>query len=68
VTGYSDAADTGFGSKLLDLTINEQLHGSYARTRREGGMDIEITLPGKLFSDISSYPSIVSTLVSAKYA
>jgi two-component sensor histidine kinase len=29
-TGYSDAADTGFGSKLLNLTINEQLQGSYA--------------------------------------
>jgi two-component sensor histidine kinase/integral membrane sensor domain MASE1 len=68
VTGYSDAADTGFGSKLLDLTINEQLQGSHARTCTEDGMDIEITLPGKLFSEIASCPSILSTIVSAKYA
>ncbi|MGN6059396.1 MAG: sensor histidine kinase, partial [Sphingomicrobium sp.] len=68
-TGYSDAADTGFGSKLLDLTINEQLQGSYVRTWTEdGGIDIEITLPGKLFNDIPSNPSILSTVVSAKYA
>jgi hypothetical protein len=31
-------------------------------------MDIEITLPGKLFSEIPSNPSILSTVVSAKYA
>jgi hypothetical protein len=68
-TGYSDAADTGFGSKLLDLTINEQLQGSYVRTwTDDGGIDIEITLPGKLFSEIPSNPSILSTVVSAKYA
>jgi two-component sensor histidine kinase len=60
-TGYSDAADGGFGSKLLDLTINEQLQGSYARTCTQGGMDIEIILPGKLFNDIPSNPSILSS-------
>lgn len=53
-TGYADAADGGFGSKLLDLIINEQLQGSYARTRIDGGMDIEVVLPDKLFGDISS--------------
>jgi hypothetical protein len=60
-TGYSDAADGGFGSKLLDLTINEQLQGSYARTCTQGGMNIEIILPGKLFNDIPSNPSILSS-------
>ncbi|WP_245270093.1 sensor histidine kinase [Nitrobacter hamburgensis] len=60
-TGYSDAADSGFGSKLLDLTINKQLQGSYARTYPEGGMDIEIILPGKLFGDIPSNPSLLSS-------
>jgi hypothetical protein len=60
-TGYSDAADGGFGSKLLDLTINEQLQGSYARTCTQGGMDIEIILPNTLFSDIPSNPSILSS-------
>ena len=56
-TDYFVAAESGFGSKLLDLIINEQLQGSYARTCTEGGMDIEIILPGKLFSDIPSNPS-----------
>ncbi|WP_041358397.1 sensor histidine kinase [Nitrobacter hamburgensis] len=60
-TDYSDAADSGFGSKLLDLTINEQLQGSYVRTWTVGGMDIEIILPRKLFSDIPSNPSILSS-------
>jgi two-component sensor histidine kinase len=60
-TGYCDIADGGFGSKLLDLTINEQLQGRYARTYTEGGIDIEIILPDKLFSDIPSNPSILSS-------
>ncbi|WP_439926144.1 sensor histidine kinase [Nitrobacter sp. JJSN] len=59
--GYADTADSGFGSKLLDLIINEQLQGSYARICTEGGMDIEIILPGKLFSDVPSNPSILSS-------
>jgi hypothetical protein len=62
-TDYSDGADSGFGSKLLDLTINEQLQGSYVRTWTVGGMDIEIIVPGKLFSDIPSNPSIWSSSV-----
>jgi hypothetical protein len=49
--GYCVIADGGFGSKLIDLIINEQLQGSYTRTYTEDGMDIEISLPGKLFSD-----------------
>jgi hypothetical protein len=49
--GYSCTAESGFGSKLLDLAINQQLHGTYARTRTDGGMDIEIILPNKLFSE-----------------
>jgi hypothetical protein len=57
-TGYFDAADIGFGSKLLDLRINEQLQGSYVRTCTEGGMDIKIILPDKLFSEIPSHPSL----------
>ncbi|WP_439924436.1 sensor histidine kinase [Nitrobacter sp. JJSN] len=60
-TDYSDAADSGFGSKLLDLTINEQLQGSYVRTWTVGGMDIEIILPGKLFSYVPSNPSSLSS-------
>lgn len=59
--GYPDAQDSGFGSKLLDLTINKQLHGSYARTCTKGGMDMEIILPGTLFSDFPSRPSILSS-------
>jgi two-component sensor histidine kinase len=50
-TGYSNAPESGFGSKLLDLAINQQLHGTYARTPTDGGMDIEIILPNKLFSE-----------------
>jgi hypothetical protein len=56
--------DSGFGSKFLDLTINEQLQRNYARTWTEDGVDIEITLSGKLFSEIRSYPSILSTVVN----
>jgi len=58
-TGYCVIGDGGFGSKLLDLIINEQLQGSYTRTYTEDGMDIEIILPGKLFSDAPSYHSIL---------
>ena len=50
-TAYFDIADGGFGSKLLDLTINEQLQGRYARTYTQAGPDIEIILPAKLFSN-----------------
>ena len=53
-TGYSDAAESGFGSKLLDLAINQQLHGNYVRARTEDGLDIEIILPSKLFSEVPS--------------
>jgi two-component sensor histidine kinase len=53
-TGYSDGAEIGFGSKLLDLAINQQLQGSYTRVRAEGGLDIEMMLPRKLFSDVPS--------------
>ena len=56
-TDFSFAAESGFGSKLLDLTINQQLQGSYVRTCREGGMNIEIVLPRNLFRDIPSKPS-----------
>ena len=58
-TDYIVAAESGFGSKLLDLIIN-QLQGSYARSCTEGGTDIEIILPGKLFSDIPSNPTLSS--------
>lgn len=58
-TGYSDAAESGFGSKLLDLAINQQLHGNYVRARTEDGLDIEIILPSKLFSEVpSSLPAL----------
>lgn len=60
-TGCFDTADSGFGSKLLDLIIDEQLQGSYARTCTERGMDIEIILPGIWFSDIPPNASIVSS-------
>jgi hypothetical protein len=33
----------------------------HTRTCTEGGMDIEIILPGNLFSDIPSNPSILSS-------
>jgi len=59
--GYCDIADGGFGSKLLDITINEHLQGSYTRTYTEDGTEIEIILPGKLISDIPSNPSILSS-------
>jgi two-component sensor histidine kinase len=61
IAGCSDSADAGFGSKLLDLTINDQLQGNYARSCIEGGMDIEIILPRKLFSDVPSNPSSLSS-------
>ncbi|PSJ60263.1 histidine kinase [Mesorhizobium soli] len=47
---------TGFGSKLLDLTIKSQLRGSYSRTWTAGRMDIEINLPGKLFHAVPHEP------------
>jgi two-component sensor histidine kinase len=42
----SDIEDIGFGSKLLDLIIDEQLQGKYARTYTDRGMNFEIILPG----------------------
>ncbi len=62
MTGYSDASNDGFGSKLLDLTIKSQLQGSHSRNWTEGGVDIEIILPGKLCS--STPPTHVSNLSS----
>jgi two-component sensor histidine kinase len=59
-TDHSDAVDRGFGSKLLDLIINDQLKGSYARNCTEGGINIEIILPGELFNDVPSNPTILS--------
>ncbi|PSJ54371.1 HWE histidine kinase domain-containing protein [Pseudaminobacter soli (ex Li et al. 2025)] len=47
-------SDTGFGSKLLDLTIKSQLRGFYTRTWAAGQMDIDIVLPGKLFHALKS--------------
>lgn len=52
----SDASNDGFGSKLLDLTIKSQLQGSYARSWTDGGMDIDIVLPAKLFNSASAAP------------
>lgn len=46
---------------LYFLAINQQLHGNYARARTEGGMDIEIILPSKLFSDVPSSFSALSS-------
>ncbi|PSJ52226.1 sensor histidine kinase [Pseudaminobacter soli (ex Li et al. 2025)] len=43
------ASDSGFGSKLLDLTIKSQLQGSYTRNQTMGGLSVEIILPSKLF-------------------
>jgi two-component sensor histidine kinase/integral membrane sensor domain MASE1 len=50
----------GFGSKLLDLTIKSQLRGSYSRTWTAGRMDIEITLPGKLFHAVPHEPGDIA--------
>ncbi|MDH6231735.1 two-component sensor histidine kinase/uncharacterized membrane protein (DUF485 family) [Mesorhizobium soli] len=44
---------SGFGSKLLDLTIKSQLHGTYTRRFAEGGVETEIILPGRLFHSYS---------------
>ncbi|MDH6232350.1 two-component sensor histidine kinase [Mesorhizobium soli] len=52
-TGQPAFADSGFGSKLLDLTIKSQLQGSYARSQTMGGVSIEIILPSKLFNRIA---------------
>jgi two-component sensor histidine kinase/integral membrane sensor domain MASE1 len=49
LSGQTEIVDSGFGSKLLDLTIKSQLRGIYTRNRREGRLDIDISLPGKLF-------------------
>ncbi|MDH6231791.1 two-component sensor histidine kinase [Mesorhizobium soli] len=48
-SGQVAAADSGFGSKLLDLTIIRQLRGSYTRSQTIGGVSVEIILPSKLF-------------------
>ncbi|PSJ63562.1 sensor histidine kinase [Pseudaminobacter soli (ex Li et al. 2025)] len=48
------AGDSGFGSRLLDLTIKSQLQGSYTRNRTMGGVSVEIILPSKLFHRIGS--------------
>jgi hypothetical protein len=56
--GRSDIADSGFGSKLLDLVIDEQLQGSYACTYSERGMDFEIILPGNCF--VAPQPNLPS--------
>lgn len=51
-TDFCFTADSGFGSKLLELIISDQLQGSYARTCTEGGIGIEIILPGELFREL----------------
>jgi len=51
------ATNSGFGSKLLDLTIKSQLRGDFTRKWTAGRMDIEITLPGKLFHGVPQEPN-----------
>jgi two-component sensor histidine kinase len=48
-SGQPVVGDSGFGSKLLDLTIKSQLQGSYTRHQTMGGVSIEIILPSKVF-------------------
>jgi two-component sensor histidine kinase len=47
--GQPEVAVSGFGSQLLDLTIRSQLRGNYTRRFVDGGVETEITLPGRLF-------------------
>jgi two-component sensor histidine kinase/integral membrane sensor domain MASE1 len=55
----SDIEDIGFGSKLLDLIIDEQLQGRYARTYTDRGMNFEIILPGHcLAAPQPNFPSL----------
>lgn len=49
-SGSSEAAGSGYGSKLLDLTIKSQLQGRYTRDCAADHLDIDIVLPGKMFS------------------
>lgn len=51
-TDQPEIVDSGFGSRLLDVTIGSQLGGTYTTTRTAGGMSISIALPGRLFHDI----------------
>lgn len=48
--------NSGFGSKLLDLTIKSQLRGHYTRKWAAGRMDVEIILPDSLFHSIPGEP------------
>jgi two-component sensor histidine kinase/integral membrane sensor domain MASE1 len=48
--GVKPFADSGFGSKLLDLTIKSQLRGSYSRNLTSLGLRIELVLPRHLFN------------------
>ncbi|MDH6234800.1 two-component sensor histidine kinase [Mesorhizobium soli] len=48
-SGQPAVGDSGFGLKLLDLTIKSELQGSYTRHQTMGGVSIEIILPSKAF-------------------
>ncbi|HTM77935.1 MAG TPA: hypothetical protein VL133_09940, partial [Devosia sp.] len=43
---------SGYGSKLLDLTIKSQLRGAYSREWTAQGLAIEIVLPEALFNTV----------------
>jgi two-component sensor histidine kinase len=63
----SDTADSGFGSKLLDLIIDEQLQGKYACTHTEHGMDFEIILPGNcMATPPPDLPSLSGSSLTAR--
>jgi two-component sensor histidine kinase len=65
--GCSDIAESGFGSKLLDLIIDEQLQASYACTYTERGMDFEIILPGNcLAAPQPNLPSLGGSALTAR--
>jgi two-component sensor histidine kinase len=36
---------TGFGTKLIDLNVTRELHGTIKRDFRQDGLNVEITIP-----------------------
>ncbi len=56
LSGQPETLKGGYGSKLLDLIVKSQLRGNYSRSWSKNRMDVEITLPAKLFPSVPREP------------
>lgn len=56
LSGQPETLKGGYGSKLLDLIVKSQLRGNYSRSWSKNRMDVEITLPSKLFPSVPQEP------------